>query len=257
MNDANSKYFLPGAVLIGLLFIGGAVLYNGGHATTSDGTKPLSDIAKKVAADVVANKAAYDTQATADKTQIAEIKVTGAHYPSLSGTPAFLIGKQSVSGAYPYTDADPTHGDFKKAIDGALAGKAPITDGNGLGSSSINSKDIVVAGHPFIGKADAPMVIPFWSDFQCPYCKQFELNTLPQIITDYVDTGKVKIVFMDLAFLGQDSVVASEYGQALWKLYPEQYFAWRTAMYEAQDAEGDQGFGNAASIDQLNSATLK
>ncbi|MBU6388865.1 thioredoxin domain-containing protein, partial [Patescibacteria group bacterium] len=32
----------------------------------------------------------------------------------------------------------------------------------------------------------------------------------------------------------------------------DKYFAWRTAMYNAQDQEGDQGFGNAASIDKLD-----
>ncbi|OYV27321.1 MAG: hypothetical protein B7W98_02020 [Parcubacteria group bacterium 20-58-5] len=69
---------------------------------------------------------------------------------------------------------------------------------------------------------------------------------------DYVDTGKVKIVFMDFPFLGNDSITGGEYSRSVWKLYPDQYFAWRTAMYKAQDQEGDQGFGNAASIDALD-----
>jgi protein-disulfide isomerase len=107
-------------------------------------------------------------------------------------------------------------------------------------------------GDPFIGNASAPVTVAFWSDFQCPFCKQFELNTLPQIIQAYVNSGKVKIVFMDFTFLGNDSVTAAEYSRAVWKLYPSQYFAWRTAMYTAQDQEGDQGFGNAATIDKLN-----
>jgi protein-disulfide isomerase len=57
---------------------------------------------------------------------------------------------------------------------------------------------------------------------------------------------------MDFAFLGNDSVAAALYNRAVWKLYPAQYFAWRTAMYTAQDEEGDKGFGNAASIDKLD-----
>jgi protein-disulfide isomerase len=72
------------------------------------------------------------------------------------------------------------------------------------------------------------------------------------MIKDYVDTGKVKLVFMDLAFLGNDSTTAALYGRSVWKLYPNSYLAWRTAMYTAQDQEGDKGFGNAASIDKLN-----
>jgi protein-disulfide isomerase len=58
-------------------------------------------------------------------------------------------------------------------------------------------------------------------------------------------------VFKDFAFLGNDSITGAEYGRAVWHLYPDQYFAWRTAMYVAQDAEGDVGFGNATTIDAL------
>lgn len=126
---------------------------------------------------------------------------------------------------------------------------------------SVNIKDVKTDGLPFIGQANAPVTIAFWSDFQCPYCKAFEVGgvtgiptpaALPEIVKNYVDTGKVKIVFFDFPFLGNDSITAAEYEQSIWKLYPAQYFAWRTAMYTAQDQEGDQGFGNAASIDKLN-----
>jgi protein-disulfide isomerase len=57
---------------------------------------------------------------------------------------------------------------------------------------------------------------------------------------------------MDFPFLGNDSMSAAVYNQAIWKLYPNKYFEWRTAIFEAQDEEGDQGFGDDASIDKLN-----
>lgn len=126
------------------------------------------------------------------------------------------------------------------------------TTGTQPTASQADISKVKTDGDPFIGKADAPVTIAFWSDYQCPFCKQFEVTTLPQIIKDYVDTGKVKIVMMDFAFLGNDSLTGGEYSRAVWKLYPEKYMTWRTAMYQAQDQEGDQGFGNAASIDKLN-----
>jgi protein-disulfide isomerase len=116
----------------------------------------------------------------------------------------------------------------------------------------VNIKDVKIDGNPFIGQANAPVTIAFWSDYQCPFCKRFETETLPQIIQNYVDTGKVKIVFMDFPFLGNDSISGALYGRAIWKLYPDKYFAWHEAMTAAQDEEGDKGFGNAASIDKLN-----
>jgi protein-disulfide isomerase len=139
---------------------------------------------------------------------------------------------------------------------------------------AVNVKDVKIAGEPYIGNANAPVTLAFWSDYQCPYCKAFEVGGIPQItipaampdlVSTYVDTGKVKIVFKDFPFLGNDSITGAEYGRSIWHLYPTQYFAWRTAMYNAQDEEGDKGFGNAATIDQLiiskfpkmNDATIK
>jgi len=101
----------------------------------------------------------------------------------------------------------------------------------------VDIKDVEVAGDPSIGRADAPVTIAFWSDFQCPFCKKFEEETLPQIIENYVDTGQVRIVFMDYAFLGPASTMIGTHGRAVAKLYPDKYFAWREAVYKDQQPE--------------------
>ncbi len=118
-------------------------------------------------------------------------------------------------------------------------------------ASKVNVKNIKTDGNPFIGKMSAPVTIVVWGDFQCPFCKRFETETLPLIVKEYVEKGSVKVVFLDFAFLGPDSITAGEYNRAIWKLHPEKYAEWRAAMYKAQDAEHG-GFGNAASIDKLN-----
>jgi len=51
---------------------------------------------------------------------------------------------------------------------------------------------------PFKGDEDAPVTIVEFSDFQCPFCGRFYEQTLPSIIENYVDTGKVKFVYRDL-----------------------------------------------------------
>jgi protein-disulfide isomerase len=144
-------------------------------------------------------------------------------------------------------------------VAGAIIGLAVYatlgkSGGNTAGAPTqqeVNIKDVKLAGEPYIGKENAKLTMAYWSDYQCPFCKQFELNVLPSLIKKYVDTGKLKIVFKDFAFLGEDSNTAAEYEKAVWELFPTKFFAWREAMYKAQDEEGDQGFGDAASIDKL------
>lgn len=46
-----------------------------------------------------------------------------------------------------------------------------------------------------IGDPDAPVVIEEFSDFQCPFCRRFHDDTFPQIVEEYVRTGKVYFVY--------------------------------------------------------------
>ena len=121
--------------------------------------------------------------------------------------------------------------------------------GGASATPSVNIKDVTTAGEPFIGDPNAP-AIAYFSDYQCPFCKNFDLTILPGIKKDYVDTGKVRIVFKDFVFLGPDSTTAALFARSVWALYPDQYFAWREAMYTAQDQE-DGGFGDRPSIEKL------
>ncbi len=50
---------------------------------------------------------------------------------------------------------------------------------------------------PVIGNPDAPITIIEFSDFQCPFCARFYSQTLPLIYEEYIDQGKVKLVFRD------------------------------------------------------------
>jgi protein-disulfide isomerase len=49
----------------------------------------------------------------------------------------------------------------------------------------------------FLGKADAPVTLVEFTDYQCPYCNRFDRDTLPELVKKYVDTGKLKFIPMD------------------------------------------------------------
>tara|TARA_B110001454_G_scaffold210192_1_gene224455 strand:+ start:117 stop:920 length:804 start_codon:yes stop_codon:yes gene_type:complete len=50
---------------------------------------------------------------------------------------------------------------------------------------------------PIIGNPNAPITIIEFSDFQCPFCARFHIQTLPKIIDEYIKEGTVKLVFRD------------------------------------------------------------
>jgi protein-disulfide isomerase len=48
-----------------------------------------------------------------------------------------------------------------------------------------------------LGDENAPVTIIEFSDYQCPFCGRFWSDTLPQIKSEYIDTGKAKLVYRD------------------------------------------------------------
>ncbi len=65
-------------------------------------------------------------------------------------------------------------------------------------------------GIPVLGNPNAKLTIVEFADFQCPYCAKFHKEVFPAIKAKYIDTGKVKFIYMDYAFLGQESLDAAE-----------------------------------------------
>jgi protein-disulfide isomerase len=56
---------------------------------------------------------------------------------------------------------------------------------------------IGVDDDPVMGNPDAKVTIIEFGDYQCPICRLFWKETLPRIRKEYIDTGKVKLVFRD------------------------------------------------------------
>ena len=51
---------------------------------------------------------------------------------------------------------------------------------------------------PGIGRADAPLVLVEFTDYQCPFCKKFHESVLPELTKKFVDTGKLRVVSRNL-----------------------------------------------------------
>ena len=63
--------------------------------------------------------------------------------------------------------------------------------------ASAQARFIGIDDDPQLGKADAKVTIIEFGDYQCPLCRAFWRETLPRIKKEYVETGRVRIVFRD------------------------------------------------------------
>jgi protein-disulfide isomerase len=119
----------------------------------------------------------------------------------------------------------------------------------------VDVKNVQTDESPYIGEKDAPVTIAVWFDYQCPFCKRFELEVLEQVYQNYVVNGDVRIVYKDFQFLGPDSQTAALFARAVWDAHPNRFHDWYKAVMTAQDEEHG-GFGNLESIKTL-SATIE
>ena len=85
------------------------------------------------------------------------------------------------------------------------------TQGQGLGTSGqIAQLHLLVDNtSPILGSKNASITMIEFGDYQCFYCNKFYHDTEPDILKNYINTGKVRMVFKDFTIIGQDSVNAA------------------------------------------------
>ena len=80
----------------------------------------------------------------------------------------------------------------------ALAACGGATDGDSTSASSgTNDSEGIVLQDIIFGDPDAPVTIVEYASWTCPACLDFHARIMPPVKADYVDTGKVKLVFRE------------------------------------------------------------
>ncbi|HEY5220712.1 MAG TPA: thioredoxin domain-containing protein [Candidatus Paceibacterota bacterium] len=118
---------------------------------------------------------------------------------------------------------------------------APAGDTGAVTSTTETAAQAMTLGSrdAILGNANAKVTLIEYGDYQCPFCGEFFSQTEPQIIQNYVNTGKARMVFRDFAFLGPESTAAAEAAQCAEdqnKLWP-----YHDALYSAKVADDAAG----------------
>lgn len=64
-------------------------------------------------------------------------------------------------------------------------------------------------GSPYLGDPNATITLVEFGDYQCFFCNKYFHDTEHNILTNYVETGKVKVIFKDYTIIGPDSITAA------------------------------------------------
>lgn len=97
---------------------------------------------------------------------------------------------------------------------------------------------------------DGKIKIIEYGDFKCPYCKKVEEHIMPKLKKEYIDTKKVDYQFVNMAFLGKDSIIGSRAGHAVRQYAPKQYLKFQKLMFKQQPNSEKNGLPNNSLINK-------
>jgi protein-disulfide isomerase len=118
-------------------------------------------------------------------------------------------------------------------IIGIIAGLVVVmSTADNNNSNTLTISKLSENGSPIMGDPNAPITILEWGDYQCTFCYKFHQNTLNVINDEFIETGKVKVIFKDFPLNGPDSKLAAEASYCAhdqdkyWEYHDEIYKNW-------------------------------
>ena len=89
-----------------------------------------------------------------------------------------------------------------------------VSQGPALEATTARAPSGVPSDGLVLGRADAPVTIDLYEDFQCPACQRWGMTVFPTLAGNELASGRARIVFHDYAFLGPESFDAARAGYA-------------------------------------------
>jgi len=120
---------------------------------------------------------------------------------------------------------------------------------------SFSSTLFTANASPYLGSVDAPITLVEFGDYQCAFCNKFFHITENNIIENYVNTGKLKIIFKDFIIIGPDSFTAAHGAHCaddqgrFWDFHDILYMNWTGEENGWASSENVHGFAQDLNLD--------
>lgn len=170
---------------------------------------------------------------------------------ALSTPIAILIGSVIIGGSIIFASS--------RAASVAVRQPAPVAQAPAAAAQPVQRAadvaQVKASGAQIVGSRTAPIVVAYWYDYQCPFCKRAEAEVMSQVMKEYVSTGKIRVVFKDLQFLGADSTSLGMAARAVGEVAPGKFYDWHKAIFENQGRE-NSGWATTVRIRELTAQVL-
>lgn len=115
---------------------------------------------------------------------------------------------------------------------------------------------ITIDDDPMKGKADAPVTIVEFSDYQCPFCRRNYTQVFPEIEKEYIDSGKVRYVFRDYPLpFHQNAIPAAIAANCAGQ--QDKYWDMHNYLFSNQSNLNEEGYLKFAEDNKLDIAKYK
>ncbi|MBK8432288.1 MAG: DsbA family protein [Chloroflexi bacterium] len=209
-----------------------------------------NDVFKSYAAELQLDQAAFDDCVdTNAHLETIQADMALGQQRGVSGTPTFFLNEQPLVGAVPVAD-------FRQALAKVAAGEsiaAPppaVPDDVEIPPFEMPEPAVLaVSTVPTLGQADAPITIVEFSDYQCPFCNRHVSETMPTLMAEMIETGRVRYEFKDFPLdnIHPEARSAAEAARCAAEQSETSYWAMHDALFTNQSAWSGQG-ANASTI---------
>jgi len=128
---------------------------------------------------------------------------------------AILLAAIIISGTILYSQGGKKQSDGNTTVSESESGD---TAGTQTQDTEFPSAQSSINDDPYLGdKGTATVAVVEFSEYQCGYCKRHTDETLPQLIKEYVDTGKIIYVFRDFQMYGEVSEATAKIGTCIYQ----------------------------------------